>query len=67
MSSTEARLMTLQEAASMGPKDTAVVEYRNPIDKPFGNLTRFPETYGKTWRCWTKKPTKKQAKEAAWD
>lgn len=37
---------------------------------PFGRNGRYdaPDTaeYGKTWRCWTRKPTEKQRKEAAW-
>lgn len=29
--------------------------------------TRGDEEYGKTWRCWTAKPTDEQRKAAKWD
>lgn len=27
----------------------------------------MPEDYGKTWRCWSAKPTEEERKEAEWD
>lgn len=31
------------------------------------NVAYLRENYGKTWRCWTSRPTEEQRKEAAWD
>ena len=31
------------------------------------NVAYLRENYGKTWRCWTSRPTDKQRKAVAWD
>lgn len=50
--------------------------YMDHIEGPaylMGNMERFRlknlrwENYGKTWRCWTAKPTDEQRKTVKWD
>ena len=33
----------------------------------YGTFSWEPENYGKTWYCWTAKPTTEQVKEIEWD
>ena len=46
---------------------TAQSAIRNLYAEAGDVFSRVPEEYGKTWRCWNKRPTDEQRKAAAWE
>lgn len=48
-------------------RKTQIVELRYPFcDKDYRERADYA-TYGKTWRCWTSRPTDEQRKAVKWD
>ena len=55
--------IVLMEGEVIGAAQSAI---RNLYDENSRIYGRVPEEYGKTWRCWNKRPTDEQRKAVAW-
>lgn len=53
------------EAYKTGRTISGFINFGNGFDSLFTSL--FPEDYGKTWRCWTSRPTDEQREKVKWE
>lgn len=69
------RVRTYEEVKTLTKRDKSLLELKKNsgtavmycnLGKDFGTAFLWPEKYGKEWRLWEGKPTKKQMKETEW-